>query len=664
MRLLTIMLMICGIWALALSPAVSAMGTAEGAELSLTDNASNYSINARMEVLEDAGRIWTMRDVQSPAMQEQFQPAGGKSSFGYSLSAYWVRVTLNNESSNDQWELTVMNSLMDTIDIYPPQPLITNNRLYPSYEINLPQGQQTTIYMRFETYGSMIIPLRLTAQSALYDTTSNEMLFYGIYYGMITVIAMFLAVLYLYTRSSAYLYYMLNVAVFCAVLLIWNGFTLPLFGTGRLTGQGLGAGIWHSPSAVYDFFYVLGRWFGTLFLAKMLFPRNDSPTAKWICRAMNAACPILAIGILLFYPLGMAQLLFWFKYVSLVLALVVIVLCARRGDRIAIYLAIPKIPVVAFAIVPKALLLYGILPNNVFTRFASQFGLLGDFVFIAILMYALMNQMRKKEENAQQELVQTLSDWNVNLKKTVDERTESLKRANDELTASETFRSQTLQNISHDVRSPLTYVQSGIEALIHKFETRPEHQERILRNVHDKVLDINRFIDDYLALSRSEVAAGSADLQMVIFYDWFEEIGKELAADVEYTGRRCTLNIAPFGADADVWMDPFLIKRVLSNLVDNACKFTLPDGTVTLQASLENNSVRIMVGDSGYGIGAEQATHIFRRHYKDGDARGSGLGLAIAKEIVERHGGEIWVESELGMGSRFYFTLPVVGEGK
>lgn len=664
MRLLTILLMICGFWVAALSPAVSAMGTAEGAGLSVTDTANAYSLNARMEVLEDAGRTWTLEDVQSPALQRQFQPAGGKSSYGYTLSAYWVRVTLNNESSNDRWELTVMNSLMDTIDIYPSNALIAKNRLYPSYEIILPKEKLTTLYMRFETYGSMIIPLRLMAQSALYDDTSNEVLFYGIYYGMITVIAMFLVVLYLYTRNSAYLYYMLNVAVFCIVMLIWNGFTLPLFGTGRLTGQGLGWGIWHSPSAVYDFFYVLGRWFGTLFLARILFPRNDSPTAEWICRVMNVACPILAAGILFFYPLGMAELLFWFKYVSLVLSLVVIVLCASKGDRIAIYLAIPKIPIVAFAIVPKALLLYGLLPNIGFTRFASQFGLLGDFVFIAILMYALMNQLRKKEENAQQELVQTLSDWNVNLKKTVDERTESLKLANEELTASETFRSQMLQNISHDVRSPLAYVQSGIEALIHKFEARPEHQERILRNVHDKVLDINRFIDDYLALSHNEAAAGSADLQMVIFYDWFEEIGKELAADVEYAGRRCTLDLAPFRADADVWMDPFLIKRVLSNLVDNACKFTPPNGMITLQATLEKRAVRIMVGDDGYGIGAEQATRIFRRHYKEGDARGSGLGLAIAKEIVERHGGEIWVESELGSGSRFYFTLPVVGEAE
>ncbi|MCD9026438.1 sensor histidine kinase [Cohnella silvisoli] len=664
MRILSLMIMMYIFCAIALSPAVSAMGTTGGAELSIADNERSYSINAQMEVLEDTQRQWSMQDLQSPALQQQFQPARGKSSFGYTLSAYWVRVTLNNESSNDKWELTVINSLMDKIDIYPPETLITKHRLYPSYQITLPQGQKTTIYIRFETYGSMIIPLRLTAQSTLYNNMFNELLFNGIYYGMILVIAVFQIVLYLYTRNRAYLYYMLNVMCFCTALLIWNGFTLPLFGTSRLTGEAMGAGIWYSPSAVYDFFYVLGRWFGFLFIEKILFPRVDSPTAKWICRLLNVICPFICIGILFFYPLGMAQFLFWFKYVTLLLAVVVVILCARKGDRIAIYLAIPKIPIVIFAIVPKALLLYGVLPNNMFTRYASQFGLLGDFVFIAILMYALMNQMRKKEENAQQELVQTLSDWNVNLKKTVEEQTESLKRTNDELIVSETFRTKMLQNISHDVRSPLSYVQSGVEALIHKFETRPEHQERIMRNVHDKVLDVNRFIDDLLALSRSEVASGSADLQLVIFYEWFEEIGKELAADIEYAGRRCRLMISPFGTDADVRIDPYLIKRVLSNLVHNACKFTPPDGTITLQASLRNKSVCIMIGDTGQGIGEEQMTRIFRRHYREGEAQGSGLGLAIAKEIVEQHGGEIWAESELGKGSRFYFTLPLVGSGE
>ncbi|TBL80100.1 sensor histidine kinase [Paenibacillus thalictri] len=642
------------------APAVYAAGTAGGANIAIpAGNEQSVSINQDMDVLEDPDGQWTLTDVQSPAVQQLFRPARGKSSFGYTSSAYWVRFTLSNESSNEHWELRVINSIMDKITVYPQLPLITEHRNYPSYQMHLARGEATTVYMRFETYGSMLIPLQLTPVPALYNTMYGELLFYGIYYGTLMVIAVFQFVLYLYTRSRSYLFYLFNVLSFCVVLLIWNGFTLSWFGTARLTGEGLVSASWMSPSAVYDFFYVLGRWFGSLFMTYILLPRENSRLADWICRLMNVSCPVVCCCIVLFYPLGMGNFVFWFKYMTLFLAVVVLILCACKGSRIALYLIIPKIPVVLTTVLPKALLLYGSLPTTGFTRISSQFGLIGDFVFMAILMYALMNQMRIKEETAQRQLVKTLSDWNVSLKKTVEEQTQSLKRANDELLVSESFRTEMLQNISHDVRSPLSYVQSGVQALLHKFETRPEQQERILRNVYDKVLDVNRFIDDLLDLSRKENAAASADWQLVIFDEWYEEIAKELAADIEFAGRRCEL-MMPSASDADVRMDPHLIKRVLSNLVHNACKFTSADGVITLQAAVNDGSVRMMVGDNGSGIGQDQLPHVFRRYYREGEAQGSGLGLAIAKEIVERHGGEIGVESEPGKGSKFYFTLPVV----
>ncbi|MCR8636711.1 sensor histidine kinase [Paenibacillus radicis (ex Xue et al. 2023)] len=658
MRVLSILIMLFTICALAVSPFVSAIETAAATGLTLSDNVQDYSINLQMDVLEDKERQWTIEDVQSPVIQQQFKPAEGKSSFGYTSSSYWVRFTVHNDSHNEQWELRVMNSVLDSIAIYPPETLVTFHRNHPSYLLNLPTGQQKTIYMRFETYGSMLIPISLT--SSLYSNMYNELLFYGLYYGVLLVIVVFQIVLYLYTRNRAYLYYMLNVATFCIVLLIWNGFALPVFGSERLAGGEAGSAIWESPSAAYDFFYVLGRFFGILFVTAILRPKSDSLVAYWICCFMNIACPIVCIGILFFYPFGMGNIVFLFKYFTLLLGLVVFVLCAMKGNRIALYLAILKIPIVAATVLPKALLLYGLVPTSEFTRFASQFGLLGDFMFMAILLYALMNQMRRKEETAQQALVKTLSEWNVSLRKTVEEQTESLKRANDELVLSEAFRTKMLQNISHDVRSPLSSVQSGVQVLIHKMEKEPGQQERILRIVYDKVLDVNRFIDDFLHLSRAEMAVGSADRQMVIFFEWFEEIGEELAADIEYAGRHCRLVIAPPQMEVDVLIEPHLIKRVLSNLVHNACKFSQSDSTITLHASLRNDYVCVMIEDTGDGIGVEQLPHIFRRYYTEGESRGSGLGLAIAKEIVEQHGGEIGVESKLGSGSKFYFTLPVI----
>jgi signal transduction histidine kinase len=113
-----------------------------------------------------------------------------------------------------------------------------------------------------------------------------------------------------------------------------------------------------------------------------------------------------------------------------------------------------------------------------------------------------------------------------------------------------------------------------------------------------------------------------------------------------------------------VFADSARIQQVLSNLVGNAVKFTPREGVVTVCAERIEAEVRFAVIDTGAGIPAEQLPHIFGRFWqaRTSDRRGIGLGLAIAKGIVEGHNGRIWVESHVGLGSTFYFTLPAVEE--
>jgi signal transduction histidine kinase len=111
-----------------------------------------------------------------------------------------------------------------------------------------------------------------------------------------------------------------------------------------------------------------------------------------------------------------------------------------------------------------------------------------------------------------------------------------------------------------------------------------------------------------------------------------------------------------------VLADSSRIQQVLSNLVGNAVKFTPQQGRVVVCAEQVSEEIRFGVIDTGPGIPAEQVPHIFGRFWqaKASDRRGIGLGLAIAKGIVEAHEGRIWVESQVGVGSTFYFTLPIV----
>jgi signal transduction histidine kinase len=107
--------------------------------------------------------------------------------------------------------------------------------------------------------------------------------------------------------------------------------------------------------------------------------------------------------------------------------------------------------------------------------------------------------------------------------------------------------------------------------------------------------------------------------------------------------------------------DSARLLQVLSNLIGNAIKFTPPGGRVWIEVEPSDDEVRIAVSDTGPGIPADQVPHIFGRFWqgRSSDRRGIGLGLAIAKGIVEAHGGRIWVESQVGEGSRFIFTLPI-----
>jgi signal transduction histidine kinase len=111
-------------------------------------------------------------------------------------------------------------------------------------------------------------------------------------------------------------------------------------------------------------------------------------------------------------------------------------------------------------------------------------------------------------------------------------------------------------------------------------------------------------------------------------------------------------------------MDPSRIKQVLVNLVGNAIKFTPDQGRVWVRATAQNGSVQIEVGDTGPGIAPEDHERIFQEFQQAQTARpagkpeGTGLGLTLARRFVDLHGGRLWVESQVGVGSHFYFTLP------
>ena len=223
-------------------------------------------------------------------------------------------------------------------------------------------------------------------------------------------------------------------------------------------------------------------------------------------------------------------------------------------------------------------------------------------------------------------------------------------------------RDDVLAVVAHDLRNPLNTVTMAVSLML---ETTPiervqeRRQVEIVRRAADRM---NRMIQDLLDVKRMESGRLTTDVQpeapAVLINDTLEML-RPLAA-----GSTITLEPDIKGNLPLVLADAARVQQVLSNLVGNAVKFTPRDGRITVGAEPIDGEVLFSVVDTGPGIPAEQLPHIFGRFWqaKTSDHRGIGLGLAIAKGIVEAHNGRIWVESQVGRGSSFYFTLPAVTE--
>ncbi|HEX4155894.1 MAG TPA: ATP-binding protein [Acidobacteriaceae bacterium] len=230
-------------------------------------------------------------------------------------------------------------------------------------------------------------------------------------------------------------------------------------------------------------------------------------------------------------------------------------------------------------------------------------------------------------------------------------------------------------NVSHELRTPLTSIQGYVEMLLESGEpplpAGSEHEflEAILKNARR----MGRLTDDLLALARVESGETKLQPKPVPVASLVREVSAAVAGMVKEKNGSLEISAVP---TADVLADVDAVVQILSNLIENALNYGRPAeagrgaGGARVQLCVESvrsrpQEIRFRVRDFGAGIAWEHLGRLFERFYRADKARsrdsgGTGLGLAIAKHLVEAHRGRIWVESELGNGSSFYFTLPCV----
>jgi len=228
-----------------------------------------------------------------------------------------------------------------------------------------------------------------------------------------------------------------------------------------------------------------------------------------------------------------------------------------------------------------------------------------------------------------------------------------------------------VSSVSHELRSPLTaingYCDYLIEGLKHKLP--PEKQEKSLKIMKDATVRLTDFINNILDLAK--IKSGTFEIRKMPVK--LSELVGEIVSLFQSLAahQKKTLDFQIPNDLADVEGDPEKIKQVITNLIGNAMKFTPENGSITVSAHLAQDTprfVEVWIADTGIGIPPESLSRVFDKFYQvqEGQTnkpKGTGLGLAIVVEIVKMHEGRIWVESTLGKGSIFKFTLPVYQGG-
>ncbi len=313
-------------------------------------------------------------------------------------------------------------------------------------------------------------------------------------------------------------------------------------------------------------------------------------------------------------------------------------------------------------------------------------------ISLTVLM-GVADELRMKVDEKTDELrvaKEQLEEYSKSLEKMVDDRTKELKAKLDELTEARTalinmmddveaanrflrnsverlkevdrMKDQLLSNVSHELRTPITIVKSALELLMD--EDVSEEHSKLVSMSKSNLNRLDTLVGDLLYFSKGEKYIPEEEIEPVSM----KKMIKEAVSGISHMAEINNIKITTFLQKdiPDIEASKPRLMQVITNMLGNAIKFNKEKGTIKVKASYKkgDDKVVVSVSDTGVGIPKEQLSRVFERFYQvDGTTSrkygGTGLGLAITKSIVEAHSGKIWAESEVGVGSTFYFTMPI-----
>jgi signal transduction histidine kinase len=242
---------------------------------------------------------------------------------------------------------------------------------------------------------------------------------------------------------------------------------------------------------------------------------------------------------------------------------------------------------------------------------------------------------------------------------------EELQRAYEELKTLDELKSNIIANVSHELRTPLTIAKGAIE--LAKKEGDPEERYELLKMAEEALTRQNFIVENLIEGAKMRRGERRLKLEPIDVAELIRQVIDEFRPML--IKGKLTMEMSLAEDLPKVRADREQLRLVLRNLLSNAVKFNREGGRITIRAENKHDMLEVCVSDTGIGIPKDKLDKIFERFYQVDSSPtrrygGAGMGLAIVKEVVEAHGGRVTVESELGKGSTFCFTLPIWREGE
>lgn len=634
------------------------------AQVLLTDNTEKQPVHEIFHLSTTDPRVDILK---VPALK--FEQLNEQQSLGYNKDVHWFRFDVINRSSQTDWFLEIAYPLLDHVEFYSTGADGQWNLQYSGdfyklstravkhknfvFPFSMKKDTKETFYIKVSTTSSVQLPLIIWSPEGLRNDVYEEQFTHGLFYGVILIMICYNLFLFISIRDKTILYYALTLITGGNVIAYFNGF-----------------GFYYINPEFPEFTRLMAAIASPLFtLSSIALTRSFLELKRfsfWLDRTLMAI-GIVAVGFAVL-SIGLGDYISYMpmRLLSLVNFATILasgVYCFMKNFRPARYFLLAWSTLLLMGIF---LLLrnVGVIETNWFLDNGLYLGGVTQVLLISFAFGDRFNELQKENLEVKELALRREQEEKERLEIEVSQRTEEIRLKNAQLEESNNIKNKLFSIVSHDLRGPLISLQ-GVLDMVEMNSLSQEDLKKFTDKVGVRLHHTADFLDNLLQWSRMQMqgekfilVAEKFPLQHLLI-----SATQVLRAEAERKNIRLSVD-AP---SIEVYADMNMMQTVVRNLVSNAIKFTHAGGKIEITATKKDCVAAVRVTDTGTGIPEDRIATLFTMYgiTKPGTQleKGTGIGLAVCKEFVERNNGTISVQSKVGVGTTFEFTIPMDPKG-